>query len=773
MAYEANREGDQRENQMSQDERNVQNNANNIRNAAEVAMASGNPYAMAAGAAVKAADKITGGKSTEMAGKALNQANKMAPGGNQVQNSLNKMSESGASDKIGQAAAIKNGMSNGGSGGADAASKAGDAANAADKADKASSTSSSPSDNSDGFGKGFGGGKPKNWLDDGAEDTGEAQDSTDAMFEFQMKPEVKTIMLLVAPLAGILLLFFAIFGAVGGGVADFDDALGASGASGGETGDIVFTASDPEAKAFYDRINTVKLAMQATGKSVDALKVAAVYHVLNVNNNDYDYEYMTTPRIYEIAHAMFNGNVYDEETFKYNLANDIFYQYFPNDSQSRRERYAEDVFDYIERYYSFIGSDGFACSSAGSCNYDIKGFYIPGAGNVSKQMKISNLMVRLMECGSPYGNGSYTTAIDQDLVPFEEYVAGVAYAEIGPSAPLEALKAQMVMARSFALARPTGMGNSAGKKLEEENGQWILQISSCVADQVFCNINEGCSYMGGGDGQGGICRSGKVSGAIRTRDALAAEHQIRTAMAATAGEVLVNDQGYIIQTGYLSTEQNLITSLANQGMNYKQILLQVYNSGSRNYGAADIQKMSCNTSGSTSCGTASTGPYASWKQYEGPWINIQLGTSGKTIRQIGCLVTSISMLVAKSGVPTVLTEFNPGTFVEFLSNNGGFVSGGNYVWASVSKAAPSFQFVDRAYVSGYTKKQKLNKLSELLSQGYYVVAEVKGNTGQHWVAVDAIAGETIIMMDPGSSSTDMWAQYDWRNTSTFAYFKAG
>ena len=137
MAYEAKREGDQRENQMSQDERNIQNNANNVRNAAEVAMASGNPYAMAAGAAVKAADKLTGGKSTEMLGKAINQANKQTPGGDKIQDSLNKMSESGASDKVGQAAAIKNGMSNGGSGGADAASKAGDAASAAEKADGA------------------------------------------------------------------------------------------------------------------------------------------------------------------------------------------------------------------------------------------------------------------------------------------------------------------------------------------------------------------------------------------------------------------------------------------------------------------------------------------------------------------------------------------------------------------------------------------------------------------------------------------------------------
>ena len=38
---------------------------------------------------------------------------------------------------------------------------------------------------------------------------------------------------------------------------------------------------------------------------------------------------------------------------------------------------------------------------------------------------------------------------------FEEYVAGVAYAEVGPSANMEVLKAQMVAARSFALAPST------------------------------------------------------------------------------------------------------------------------------------------------------------------------------------------------------------------------------------------------------------------------------------------------------------------------------
>ena len=117
----------------AEDERSTQNNANNIRNAADVAIASKNPYAMAAGAAVKAADKITGGKSTEALGKGMTKANKMAPGGRSIQKASNKLNESGASDKIGTAARMKSG---GAGGAAGAAGNASNAANAADKAQK-------------------------------------------------------------------------------------------------------------------------------------------------------------------------------------------------------------------------------------------------------------------------------------------------------------------------------------------------------------------------------------------------------------------------------------------------------------------------------------------------------------------------------------------------------------------------------------------------------------------------------------------------------------
>ena len=58
-------------------------------------------------------------------------------------------------------------------------------------------------------------------------------------------------------------------------------------------------------------------------------------------------------------------------------------------------------------------------------------------------------MVRLLQCGGDYGEGDYNTPINQELVPFEEYAAGVAYAEVGPGANIEVLKAKVKEAVAF------------------------------------------------------------------------------------------------------------------------------------------------------------------------------------------------------------------------------------------------------------------------------------------------------------------------------------
>ncbi len=99
-------ESTQSEQQQSADDRATAANANNIDNAANVAIKSGIPVAAAIGAAVKGADKITGGKVSQTAGKVLTEVNKRLPFGDKLQGVSNKLSESGVSDAVGAATAV-------------------------------------------------------------------------------------------------------------------------------------------------------------------------------------------------------------------------------------------------------------------------------------------------------------------------------------------------------------------------------------------------------------------------------------------------------------------------------------------------------------------------------------------------------------------------------------------------------------------------------------------------------------------------------------------
>ena len=97
---------DNKQIEQNEDARNIENNANNLRNAANVAMKTKIPHAVAAGAIVKGADKLTGGKSSQIVGKALNDINKRIPLGNKIQEASNRINESGVSDAVGAATSL-------------------------------------------------------------------------------------------------------------------------------------------------------------------------------------------------------------------------------------------------------------------------------------------------------------------------------------------------------------------------------------------------------------------------------------------------------------------------------------------------------------------------------------------------------------------------------------------------------------------------------------------------------------------------------------------
>ncbi len=171
-------------------------------------------------------------------------------------------------------------------------------------------------------------------------------------------------------------------------------------------------------------------------------------------------------------------------------------------------------------------------------------------------------------------------------------------------------------------------------------------------------------------------------------------------------------------------------------------------------------------------GSNGSGEYVNWRQTDPSWANIRMGNSSGTIGRIGCLVTSISILIEKSGVNTTISPFNPGTFVEALNKNGGFDGSGNLQYAAVSKAVPGFKYVGNVNLRGKTRQEKLSIISEYFGKGYYLTSEVKGATkgSQHWVAITGVDSVNVMMVDPASNQTILWNAYEVDKTTQFNYF---
>lgn len=173
-------------------------------------------------------------------------------------------------------------------------------------------------------------------------------------------------------------------------------------------------------------------------------------------------------------------------------------------------------------------------------------------------------------------------------------------------------------------------------------------------------------------------------------------------------------------------------------------------------------------------GAADSGEYVNWRQAGQSWSNIKIGNTNSTLGQIGCLVTSISILIEKSGCNTTISPFNPGTFLEALNKNNAFDGSGNLQYAGVTRAVPNFSYVGNVNLRGKSRTEKLALITQYLNQGYYLAIEVKGATpgNQHWVAITGISGNNVIIVDPASDGTDLWSSYEWGKTSQFNYFKA-
>lgn len=145
--------------------------------------------------------------------------------------------------------------------------------------------------------------------------------------------------------------------------------------------------------------------------------------------------------------------------------------------------------------------------------------------------------------------------------------------------------------------------------------------------------------------------------------------------------------------------------------------------------------------------------YRGWSQADSRWASLRLGSSSYTVKSSGCLVTSVTKLLIQSGLKDA-DDFNVGTMTKWMSNHGGFTSGGLFCWDKVTSYESKFKYYGNLLsYSSYSASSYNSKLLKWIKDGYHMVIAVK--YGGHWVAVDeakSIETGQIYIMDSASSA---------------------
>lgn len=128
----------------------------------------------------------------------------------------------------------------------------------------------------------------------------------------------------------------------------------------------------------------------------------------------------------------------------------------------------------------------------------------------------------------------------------------------------------------------------------------------------------------------------------------------------------------------------------------------------------------------------------SFKQTDGRWANVKIGTSGKTIAQIGCATTGIAMVESYRTKTTIF----PNEMAKKLK----YTSSGSVYWPNDYTAVTNS--------TGY-----LNKIYNELKNGKCVLFGGKNSYGaQHWIVITGYKGGSTLsasgftINDPGSNT---------------------
>lgn len=383
-----------------------------------------------------------------------------------------------------------------------------------------------------------------------------------------------------------------------------------------------------------------------------------------------------------------------------------------NDWDSVESKLSDD--EYMASHFNSF-TNKFSGGS-GTCKYDV--------GTSS----YSNVKVRL------YKNDRFELVYSDDrLIDFDKYILGVAYQEVGggtDNISEQVFKTQAIAARSYALTRGKTMPGVKALQITEENGYTVINIRQTVSDQAYCDPDEG--YL----------PSGQLSNCSSGHPRLPDDSPLRTWAKEVDGVVLVDSNGEVVNTPYIDKDQIAWRALAQSGMTSDEIILKHYNAAEKGY-----------TLNATCVKTSSVEGAEGWKQCDPKWGSMYVGN--KTICSIGCALTSVSIQLARSGVPlNVSGEFNPGTFMQTHKSYGGFSN--NIITWNVSRIAPNFKLIASQEMLFGTKENKIKTIKKYAADGEYIVLGVRHGLGQdigHYVAYSDSSSDEIFIFDPAGNTT--------------------
>lgn len=395
------------------------------------------------------------------------------------------------------------------------------------------------------------------------------------------------------------------------------------------------------------------------------------------------------------------------------------------------------IYSYKDGYEYLVGNKygyGAICGEVnGNCSYSVKDIN-------NKTVNVNNLKVKLLQCGD--GNRGEPIP-GEELVDFEKYITGVVYAENG-GAPLEAMKAQAIAARSYALMRGEKMGTKY-LRIYQENGQWILPIRNCIEDQVYCDPDKGCSAESKptASGKGKTIYSGENTKAYKYKGPISADSDIRKAVSETTGQVLTDNSGNIYYASYTQTQQDIWNNAAKNGSDAYQCLVA-------SYGSSNVIKQSC-----TGNVGSVTNPGSEKYYNQGDYDYVPYCTVGATVKSSGCLPTAFAMVVENlTGKVTT-----PQDVAEYICND----TNGSKKYR-VEGAGTSSQFLlDQATESSFHvstrtipyNERSIDNIIKILKSGKNIIVSVKG-TGKfatengHYIVLSSVTPEgKIKVLDPG------------------------